>query len=358
MAAERTGPLALPFTEVGREDRNRVGGKVASLGELLRAGCQVPPGFALTSTAFARFVEANGLDSLVDRALRGLDGSDLDAIERAAQEIQGAFLAAPIPGELAQAVADHYRRLAEACGQPEPAVAVRSSAVAEDSEAASFAGQHETLLWVTGVEPVLDAVRRCWASAFTPRAIAYRIHQGISPHEAGLAVGVQRMVDPRAAGVMFTLSPRSGDPSVIVIEASWGVGVAVVGGEVTPDEYWVNKVTGEISRRHVATKLHRYVAEGRAGTLRKVEVPPEVQSRSCLTDQEILALAEVGRRLERHYGHALDIEWAVDDSAPVPHNLYVLQARPETVWSQRAREPVVKHYTDPLSFIVQKLAGG
>lgn len=357
MVGDRTAPLTVWFSEVGREARALVGGKVASLGELLRAGCQVPLGFAVTSGAYQRFVEANGLDVVIQEALTGLDSDDLAATEAAARRLQRAFIEAPIPSELAERIEAEYGRLAQLAGEPEPAVAVRSSAVAEDAEAASFAGQHETYLWIRGADEVLDAVRRCWASAFTPRAIAYRAHQRVSPEAVAVAVGIQQMVEPRAAGVLFTLSPRSGDPSMIVIEGSWGPGVAVVGGEVTPDEYWVNKVTLEVIRKQVARKTHRYVAEGRYGLLRKFEVEAELQEQACLSDEEVVALGDIARRLERHYGHALDIEWAVTDAATCPENIYVLQARPETVWSQRQREPVAKSFTDPLSFIVQRLTG-
>lgn len=350
-------PLTVWFSEVGRETRALVGGKVASLGELLRAGCRVPPGFAVTSAAYQRFVEANGLDLVIRASLAGLSADDLAATEASARRLQKAFVEAPIPSELAEKIRAEYRRLADLAEEPEPAVAVRSSAVAEDSEAASFAGQHETYLWIRGEDEVLDAVRRCWASAFTPRAIAYRAHQRMGPEAGAVAVGVQRMVEARAAGVLFTLSPRSGDPSVIVIEGSWGPGVAVVGGEVTPDEYWVNKVTLEITRKQVARKTHRYAADGRHGQLRKIEVETDLQDQACLSDEELIALADLARRLERHYGHALDIEWAVTESTGCPENIYVLQARPETVWSQRRREPVAKSFTDPLSFIVQRLTG-
>jgi pyruvate,water dikinase len=356
VSGELSTPLTLWFSDVGRDARPLVGGKVASLGELLRAGCRVPNGYAVTSAAYRHFIEATGLDRLIQDTIGGLNADDVAAVDAASQKIQQAFLNCSVPAELADPIRAEYERLADTLGDPAPAVAVRSSAVAEDTEAASFAGQHDTYLWVQGADEVLDAVLRCWASAFTPRAIAYRAHQRIGLEDAAVAVGVQQMVDPRAAGVMFTLSPRSGDPSLVVVEGSWGPGVAVVGGEVTPDEYWVNKVTLEITRKHISCKSHQYKAEGRHGDLRKVEVPEDRQNEPCLTGDEVVELAKVGRQLERHYGHALDIEWAVADSLPFPENIFILQARPETVWSQRRREPVAAGFTDPLSFIVRRLA--
>lgn len=357
VAREQHVPLTVWFSDVGRDARPLVGGKVASLGELLRAGCRVPSGFAVTSAAYERFVEANGLARLVDEALNGLNPDDIPALDAASLKIQEGFLNSPVPEDIAALVQAEYGRLAGSPSEPAPAVAVRSSAVAEDAEAASFAGQHETYLWVQGADEVLDAVRRCWASAFTPRAIAYRLHQQVGLDRSAVAVGVQQMVDPRASGVLFTLSPRSGDPSMVVLEGSWGAGIAVVGGEVTPDEYWVNKVTLEVSRKQIASKAVRYVAEGRRGDLRKVEVPADQQSEPCLNDDEVVELARVARQLERHYGHALDIEWAVAEGGSCPDNIFILQCRPETVWSQRERKPVAEGFTDPLSFITRKLTG-
>ncbi|MCS7051120.1 MAG: PEP/pyruvate-binding domain-containing protein, partial [Thermomicrobium sp.] len=261
------------FSTLTQDDRAVVGGKAASLGALLRAGVPVPPGFAVTIGAYHAFLERNGLTGLFR-----LDAERAGNLEEAALElsrrVEEAFLAAPLPDELAAELAEAYERLGRTVGHDAPIVAVRSSAAEEDSQTASFAGQHETYLGIQGFEQVARAVRRCWASAYTPRAIAYRVHRGLSLEDAAVGVAVQLLVEPRAAGVLFTLSPRTGDRSLVVIEASWGLGQAVVAGEVTPDEYVVSKVTLEIVRKHVNVQPFRYRRGGPDGSLLREELPP------------------------------------------------------------------------------------
>ena len=226
-------------------------------------------------------------------------------------------------------VAEGYEALARATGQVDPPVAVRSSALGEDSADASYAGQQESFLWVRGVEHVSDAVRDCWASLFTPQAISYRLALG-SEHEAAMGVTVQAMVDAEISGVLFTCNPVSGDPSMVALNASWGLGIGVVGGELTPDDYLVSKITGEVVRRTVSTKHIEYVPDpaGR-GTIRR-DVPAERRDESCLGDEELAALVEVARRIERHYGRHQDVEWAIARARALPESLLVLQARPVT----------------------------
>ncbi|MCS7172709.1 MAG: PEP/pyruvate-binding domain-containing protein [Armatimonadetes bacterium] len=349
-------PITLEFSRVGLAERSLVGGKVASLGELLRHGCRVPPGFAVTSLGYRRFLEANGLEDRLRQALASVVPHDLESIERASQQITGMFLESRIPPEVQGAIERGYEDLGIRTGQSDPPVAVRSSALAEDSEQASFAGQQETYLWVRGTEQVLDSVRRCWASAFTPRALSYRLTQGVSLDD-GVAVGVQQMVHPRAAGVLFTLSPRTGDRSLIVVEGSWGPGVAVVSGEVTPDEFTINKVTLEIVHRKISPKTVQFAPSGHEGLLVKVPVPEDLQTKPCLSDAEAVELARLARHLEQVYGFPLDIEWAVAENEEFPHNLYLLQSRPETVWSRRPRSSIAANFKDPLSYVVQTLAG-
>jgi pyruvate,water dikinase len=226
-----------------------------------------------------------------------------------------------MPRELADEIAGAYRGLGE------PPVAVRSSAVAEDSEEASFAGMQSTYLWLRGADAVLDGVERCWKSYFNPEALSYREQHGGA---AGMSVAVQEMVDARVAGVMFTLNPVTGDPSSIAIEASYGLGVTVVGGEVTPDSFLCSKVTRELVRTQIGTKEIEHDEHGAH------EVDAERRGRPCLTPDEIDALVGLGRSVERHYGRPQDLEWAIDRD----DRLFLLQSRPETVWSHRTRRAV------------------
>jgi len=219
-----------------------------------------------------------------------------------------------------------------------PPVAVRSSALGEDSREATFAGQQETYLWVRGADAVCDAVRDCWVSLYGAPAISYRSRLGVAT-EPAMGVAVQQMVDAEISGVMFTCNPVSGDPSMVAINASWGLGLAVVGGEVTPDDYLVSKVTREIVREHVHAKEIEYVpdAEGR-GTVR-VAVPEERRARPCLDRAALEALVETGRRVERYFGSAQDVEWAIARGAELPSSLFVLQTRPVTAKPKPAEQP-------------------
>jgi pyruvate,water dikinase len=279
--------ITIPFQELRAAQVELVGGKCANLGELTAAGFPVPPGFAVTTAAYER--------------------DDIDA-----------------------AVGEAYTELGRRVGRADVPVAVRSSAVAEDMPEASFAGVQDTYLWICGLEAVLDGIRRCWASFHNPEAVAYRTEHGIA--RGGMSVAVQYMVDARVAGVMFTLNPVSGDRSSIAIDASYGLGVSVVGGEVTPDSFLVSKVTREIVRRQIGAKATEVVADVAAATTVGRDVPEELRAQACLSDEEIARLAEMGRRIEAHYQHPQDVEWAIDRALG---ELFVLQTRPETVWSTK-----------------------
>src|SRR5262249_3666591 len=209
-------------------------------------------------------------------------------------------------------------------------VAVRSSALGEDSETATQAGQQESFLWVRGLEQVCDAVRDCWASRFTRRAIGYRAALGGGEAELSMGVTVQLMVDAEVSGVMFTCNPVSGDPSVVAVNASWGLGLAVVGGETTPDDYLVSKVTGEVVRRTVNAKEIEYIPDAAGRGTGRVEVSPERREEACLSKEQLAALVEAARRIERHFGAHQDIEWALERGRALPEALHVLQARPVT----------------------------
>jgi phosphoenolpyruvate synthase/pyruvate phosphate dikinase len=318
-----TSRYTLPFDELGLDQIELVGGKSAHLGDLLRTGFPVPPGFAVTALAF----EAR-------------PGDDRAAIEARA-----------MPVAVANEIATAYTVLGRRVGHDEPPVAVRSSAVAEDAVDASFAGVQDTYLWVSGVDDVLRGVQRCWASYFNAEATAYRAqHTGV---RAGMSVAVQYMVDARVAGVMFTLNPVSGDPSSIAIDASYGLGTTVVGGEVTPDSFLVSKVTREVVRSSMGTKEIECVAaeSGEGTTIR--EVDPDRRARACLEPAELEALVDLARRVEAHYGRHQDLEWAIDRRLG---EVFLLQSRPETVWSQKRRaQPAVA--ADALSAIAATFLG-
>ena len=317
------------LTELRGADADVFGGKSANLGELLGAGIPVPPGFALSADAYRVFLQEAGLDGTITAALERARPDDVAALTAASTTVGEAIRLAPLPTPVTSEVAESYEALASVTGEAEPSVAVRSSALGEDSADASYAGQQESFLWVRGVEHVQDAVRRCWASLFTPQAISYRLALG-SEHEAAMGVVVQAMVDSEVSGVLFTCNPVSGDPSMVAVNAGWGLGIGVVGGELTPDDFLVSKITGEVVRRTVSTKHVEYVPDAAGqGTVRR-DVPSERRDEPCLGDEELSALVEVALRIERHYGRHQDVEWAIARSHALPESLLVLQARPVT----------------------------
>jgi pyruvate,water dikinase len=308
-----------PLADLRRSDAGEFGGKSANLGELLAADIPVPPGFAIAADAYRDFVRETGLEGTIAKALSRSD-------DDASKAIGEAMRFAPLPAGLRDELARRYETLGA------PPVAVRSSALGEDGEDASHAGQQESFLWVRGADQLCDAVRNCWVSLYTPRAIAYRRRLGRG--EQAMGVTVQEMVDAEVSGVMFTCNPVSGDPSMVAVNASFGLGIAVVGGETTPDDYLVSKVTGEVVRRTISTKEVEYVADVR-GAVRR-DVAPERRDQPCLGDAELAALVDVGRRVERHFGSHQDVEWALARDRNLPESLVLLQSRPVTARPERA----------------------
>jgi phosphoenolpyruvate synthase/pyruvate phosphate dikinase len=322
-----------PLDQLRREDEPHFGGKSANLGELLAAEIPVPPGFALSTEAFRAFVRDAGLEDRISSALAGLSAGDVDGIGRASHAISEAMRFAPVPKAVREEIAEDYAQL----GQDSPPVAVRSSAVGEDSQDATFAGQQETYLWVRGAESVCDAVRDCWVSLFSPPAISYRLRLGDRAQTPAMGVTVQSMVDAEVSGVMFTCNPVSGDPSMVAINASWGLGLAVVGGEVTPDDYLVSKVTREVVREHVHAKDIQYVPGAGGDGAVRVAVPGEQRERRCLEQPALERLVEVARRVERHFGCHQDIEWAL--ARDTDGELFVVQTRPVTAVAKKQDKP-------------------
>jgi pyruvate, water dikinase len=331
-----TGGHTRPLRALRRSDAVEFGGKSANLGELLSAGIPVPSGFAVSAAAFRAFVAETGLEGTIANAMARAASGTVEDGAAASKTIGEAMRFAPLPDVVRTELEERYEELARETGAPDPPVAVRSSALGEDAEDATFAGQQESFLWVRGLEPVCDAVRDCWASLYTARAIGYRAARDAGGEKPAMGVTVQAMVDAEVSGVLFTCNPVSGDPSMVAIEASWGLGIAVVGGETNPDDFLVSKVTGEVVRRTVNAKEVEYVpdAAGR-GTVR-VEVPEDRRAEACLREEHLAALVEVARRVERHYGAHQDVEWALARGRGLPEALVVLQARPVTAVPERA----------------------
>lgn len=330
------------ITDVGLRDRPVAGGKGASLGELSRAGMAVPPGFVVTAQAFERGMRALDPAGAIRGEVERLTTGDSAAIARVSASVRVRIAAAPLPDDVREAITVSYLGLGagqDTAGRDAP-VAVRSSATSEDTAEASFAGVADTYLWVRGAQAVLDSVRGCWASLYNTEAVGYRLRLGISEQALAMGVVVQRMVDPRCAGVMFTCSPATGDRSVVAIEGSWGLGSVLVGGEVTPDSYVVSKVTGEIMRRTVAAKLRLHRMDHTGSGVTGDDVPEHLREQPCLDDDEIRALARVGQQVESHYGTPQDIEWALTEGAIAGQGIVLLQSRPETVWTGRAAGPI------------------
>jgi pyruvate,water dikinase len=321
------------FDEIGIGDRPQVGGKGASLGELLRAGIAVPPGCVVTTDAFLHFLDACDPGRSLRRSIEALSADDLEAIAAAGGQLRAALGQADLPGTLRDGIAAGLERVC--LGEADAPMAVRSSATSEDSAEASFAGLQDTYLWICGVDAVVEHVRRCCASLYSVESVSYRRRLGMPEEGLAMAVVIQRMVDARSSGVMFTRSPTTGDRSVITLEASWGLGSAIVSGEVTPDRFVVAKVTGEIARRELSQKLRRHRPDPRGSGVVDEAVPEAQRTIASVSDAEVLALAAIARKVERHYGCAQDIEWAIADAGAPGEGIFLLQSRPETVWSNR-----------------------
>ncbi len=329
------------FQDVDKNSLPLVGGKNASLGEMIRAGIRVPPGFAVTTESYLAFITETGIKDRIYVVLTGLNPDDVQSINDASEQVQNLITGASMSQDIKTAVEKSYSELCDQCSVASLPVAVRSSATAEDLPSASFAGQQDTYLWIQGAAQVIERVQRCWASLFTPRAISYRIKNNF-PHEKVLiSVGVQKMVNARAAGVMFTLNPTDGDLSKVLIEGSWGLGETVVSGSVNPDKFIVDKVVMETTERTISTKHIECVYDPDKEEVVNADVDADMRCACCLEDREVKELANLGKHIENHYGRPMDIEWAIDKDLSFPENMFIVQARPETVWSQRKPKSVI-----------------
>jgi pyruvate,water dikinase len=342
------------FDRYDHEHKPFVGGKNASLGEMMMAELPVPPGFAVTTVAYESIWSDPGLVEDVNNLLRGIDHDDFAANRATSEQIRARIEAVAVPDQVVADITEAYQALCDHCGVEDLPVAVRSSATAEDLPDASFAGQQDTFLWIVGADAVVENVRRCWSSLFTDRAIAYRHSMGYLHQAIAMSVGVQKMVDPIASGVAFTLNPTNGDRSQVAIDASWGLGEAVVSGEVTPDNFLVDKVLREVIKREISDKAVEYRLTD-AGTVEKLAIEDDRRNAPSVTDEDLIGVSILARRAEKHYGCPQDVEWAIDRHLPKGENVVMLQSRPETVWSQKETKPISKGSYDPMASIVSTL---
>lgn len=338
LSFDKATKLILWFEELTKEDVPLVGGKNANLGEMIKAGIPVPYGYAVTAYAYKKFIEETGIKDKIYEILKEKvpkTAAKPEDYMDASAEIRKLIESTKMPKEIEEAIRKAYRELSKRVGKDEEFVAVRSSATAEDLPGASFAGQQETYLNVKGEDEVVEKVQKCWSSLFTPRAIFYREQKGFKHEKVLISVAVQKMVNSKSAGVMFTIHPVTGDRNVIVIEGNWGLGEAVVSGSVTPDEWIVDKNTLEIVSERIVEKTIEYIRDPKTGKTIHAEVPPERRNVPCLTKEEVKRLAELARLIEKHYGMPMDIEWAIDRDMQFPESVFIVQARPETVWSMK-----------------------
>ena len=343
-------PHTLWFDEIGLADRPVVGGKGANLGELVRAGISVPAGFVVSTGCFREFMADLDPDQKLRGELEQFDAHDTPGIAAASASLRAHIENAPLPEIVCRAICDAHARL---CVDREVPVAVRSSATGEDAEDASFAGLQDTYLWLRSIDVVTQKVRACWASLYSVESLSYRRKLALREDGIAMAVVVQRMVDARASGVMFTRSPLTGDRSVIVIEGSYGLGSCIVSGEVTPDKFVISKITGEITDRTVSSKAVEHLPNREGGGVIEAPVAETLQNAPCVTDQELASLAIIAKKVERHYGRPQDIEWAIDHGGA----LFLLQSRPETVWSKRDAAPVAQARVAAMEHVFAALSG-
>lgn len=353
--------LVLWFETLRNTDVPIVGGKNASLGEMISAGLPVPPGFAVTAFSYEKFIEDTRIAEKIYQIISETvtDPNDPKQYDTASKKIRELIEKTPMPKEIEAAVKLSYKELCKRLNLKDVFVAVRSSATAEDLPDASFAGQQETFLNVKGAEDLLDKVVKCWSSLFTPRAIFYRNEKGFAHEKVFISVGVQKMVNSRAAGVMFTINPVTGDNSEIVIEGNYGLGETVVSGVVNPDDFIVDKKSCVIKERRLARKTIQYLRDPKTGKTVHLDVSEDKQKAPCVTDEEVLRLAEIAKLIEKHYDKPMDIEWAIDQDLSFPESMFIVQARPETVWGDKSMETQTEEKaTQEAKVVVKGLSAG
>jgi pyruvate, water dikinase len=337
--------------ELTKDHNSVVGKKCANLGEMTRAGFHVPAGFALSLDAYDKFMRQTGALEEVKHYLASFkadphDPAELPKWQKASDTIRGLVESKPMPAEMADVLLAHYAEVCRKTGSKECPVATRSAG------AASHPGQYETFLQVTGGNEVLRNIIRVWGSTFNQRSLVARARGNYAVEYDAIGVAVLQMVNARSAGVMFTLNPATGDRTKIMIGGSWGLGEAVVSGSVTPDEWMVDRVVMEISRRTISLKGIEYIVDA-SGNVVVADIPAERQSVPCLTDQEVLELAKGGKLLEQHYGEPQDIEWVIDKDLSLPDSIFFVQTRPETTWKEKAATQRLTSTGDAKKDVVQ-----
>jgi pyruvate, water dikinase len=329
----------LSFTECCKEDYIKLGGKGASLASMSAAQFPVPIGFCITTDAYKNLMDESGLWQMIQDKIAQIDLKNTTDLDKVSADVRDLISQIPMPTPIAESIKLAYKNLCAITNSANDLpVAVRSSANAEDLPDASFAGQQDTYLWVVGEEAVLEYTRKCWASLFTSRAINYRFDHKIKESDVLMCVVVQKMVNARSAGVLMTLNPTNGDRSKIVIDSSWGLGETVVSGEVTPDNFLIDKVILDILKSNIHAKAIEHVPDVAAKKVLVREIIGERALEPSLNSEEIIALCKMAKTVEKHYGCPQDIEWAIDSDMPEGQNIMLLQSRPETVWSQKKTE--------------------
>lgn len=331
-----TKMYTFPFDSAEAPLHERLGGKCTSLAIMTKAGAPVPPGFAVTTDAYDRVMRGTDLLESIESLLKNVNIDDVAAVDAASSKIREMIMAQPVPQDVHDETHTAYDALMQLCGGEVP-VAVRSSATAEDLPDASFAGQQDTYLWIIGRDNVMQKIRECWASLYTSRAITYRKANNIADEGLSMAVAVQKMVNSRTSGVAMTIDPSNGDRSKIVIDSSWGLGEMVVSGEVTPDNFVIDKIMLHPVKTIISDKHEELIPDGKGGII-KQNVADDRRQKPSLSSDEIIAVARLAKSAEKHYGCVQDIEWAIDADLPNGQNVLLLQSRPETVWSQKPAE--------------------
>jgi pyruvate,water dikinase len=355
--------LVLWFEDVRNVDVSIVGGKNASLGEMINSGLPVPPGFAVTAFSYERYIQEEKIAEQIYKIIKETvtNPNDPKQYDVASKKIRELIEKTDMPKDMENAIRTAYKELNKRLELKDTFVAVRSSATAEDLPDASFAGQQETYLNVKGADDLIDKVRKCWSSLFTPRAIFYRNEKGFPHEKVFISVGVQKMVNSGCAGVMFTINPVTGNRDEIVIEGNYGLGETVVSGVVNPDDFVVDKATTTIKERRISRKTVQYIRDPKTGKTVHLDIPEDKQKITCIDDRELLALAELAKRIEKHYGKPMDIEWAIDQDLSYPQNMFIVQARPETVFGTKEREAPKMEDTraqEQLKVVVRGISAG
>lgn len=339
------GEFGSDRNDIGEDFNNIVGKKCANLGEMRRAGIPVPHGFALSSEAYERFMNETGAIDEIREYLKTFDADPVNSahspkFEMAAKILRNIVESKNMPHDMAAVITKYYDELCEKVGMRDVPVATRSSG------AASHPGQYETYLHLSGISEVLKNITRVWSSTFNTRSLMARARLGLPLDSDPIGVAVLQMVNAKSAGVMFTLNPVNGDPSKISIGGNWGLGETVANGEVTNDQWMLDKVTLEIIERNIASKTIECVFDTETGKTVYSEIPPERQTKACLTDEELYELARQAKRIEKHFGKPQDIEWVIDQDLPFPDNVIFVQTRPESIWNKKETKPILETKTE------------